>query len=141
MKCKFCEKTEKHLIKDFNNWTLYLHKSQYYLGRCKLALKRHIEDITETTQEERNELFNLLKKIRKVIIDLFGADHFNYYSAGNISPHVHMHVIPRYNHEVEFEGHRFKDENWGRPHSFYPREIKYSEELLSKIKQKILEKL
>ena len=141
MVCKFCDGTEKHLIKEFDNWTLYLHKSQYYLGRCKLALKRHIEDITETNQEEREELFILLTKIKKVLIDLFEANHFNYLSAGNGVPHVHIHIIPRYNHEVKFEGEKFNDENWGKNHSPYPRNIEYSEELLNKIKQKILEKL
>jgi len=138
--CEFCKINEETLIKKFNYWTILLNYNQYYLGTCLIILNRHLEDFTEINEEERIELFDVMKKLREVIIDLFGANKFNYYVAGNIVPHLHMHLIPRYNHEVEFEGFKFKDEFFGQNHSFYPRDFKIEEDLFNKIKDKIKSK-
>ena len=140
MECKFCNINEDHLIKKFNHWNVFIH-NQCYLGRCAVALNRHIEDLTEITLEEREELFNILKKLRESIISLFGANLFTYTSAGNITRHLHVHFIPRYDHNLEFEGVLFKDERWGKNHATYNRRFKVSGELLNKIKEKIGSKI
>ena len=141
MECKYCQKNENALIKGYENWNVLIHSNQYYLGRCKVVLKRHIEDLTEIENNEREELFLILKNLRKIINESFGANLINYTSAGNITQHLHIHFIPRYNHEVEFENHTFKDEFWGGNHSFYPRDLKTDKDLLNKIKLKIKEGL
>ncbi|MCK4553307.1 HIT family protein [Candidatus Pacearchaeota archaeon] len=106
--CWMCRGSDNQLIKEYNFWKLLIHPNQYYLGRCMIVLKRHIEDITEINDNERNELFNIMKNLRKVIGELFEANLFNYASLGNITRHAHVHFIPRYNHEVEFEGKNLK---------------------------------
>lgn len=138
--CKYCE-GDNQVIKEYNYWRLAIHINQYYLGRCKIILKRHIEDITEIKDNERDELFVIMKNLRKAIIDLFGANLFNYASLGNITRHVHVHIIPRYDHIVKFRGHIFKDENWGRNYAPYPKDFIVSEELLDSIKQRIISQL
>ena len=142
MECKFCDGLlGENLIKGFQYWEVYLHPNQYYLGRCSVALKRHLEDLTEVTEEERTELFGILAGLRETVMGLFGANLINYYSAGNIVRHLHIHFIPRYDHEVDFEGVVFKDELWGQNHSFYPRDFKIEEGLLGKIKERIKSKI
>ena len=49
-------------------------------------------------------LFSLVPKIAKAILDATGADAFslgqnNGRAAKQIIPHVHVHIIPRYNHK------------------------------------------
>ncbi len=140
MECKFCNIDEKKLIKKFNYWSIFIH-NQCYLGRCAVALNRHIEDLAEITLEEREELFEILKKVRDSIKKSFGANLIGYISVGNVTRHLHVHVIPRYDHEVEFEEVVFKDERWGKNHAPYDRDFKVSDEISNKIKEKILENL
>jgi len=138
--CMFCKIDEKTLIKKFDKWYVSLNPNQYYLGRQSIILNRHFEDFSEINKNERDELFEIMKRSKEVITDLFEPDMFSYYVAGNIVPHLHMHLIPRYNHEVEFEGFKFKDEFFGQNHSFYPRDFKIEEDLFNKIKDKIKSK-
>ena len=49
-------------------------------------------------------IFSLVPKIAKAILDVTGADAFslgqnNGKAAKQIIPHVHVHIIPRYNHK------------------------------------------
>ncbi|GBE19685.1 MAG TPA: HIT family protein [Candidatus Pacearchaeota archaeon] len=138
--CSYC-KEDNQLIKQYNYWRVSLHPNQCYLGRCRIVLNRHLEDLTEINDDEQKELFSIMKNLRQVIIDLFGANLFNYTSAGNVTRHLHLHFIPRYNHEVEFESQRFKDENWGRNHAPYPKDFRFPEAILTAIKQKISSQL
>lgn len=138
--CKFCKPNERTLIKEFNNWYASLNPNQYYLGRHSIVLNRNLEDFTEINKEEQDELFDIMRVSKKVLTDLFDVNMFNYYIAGNIVPHLHMHIIPRYNHEVEFEGFTFKDKLWGKNHSFYPRDFKIDDDLFNKIREKLTSK-
>ena len=141
MKCIFCNLGKNEILKEYNFWRITLHQSQYYPGRCRIILKRHVEDLTEITFDEREELFEILIKLKKVLVNIFNVDLFNYTCAGNLCPHLHIHIIPRYNHEVEFDGFVFKDELWGKNHSFYPKDFKLENSITNKIKERIKEKL
>lgn len=136
MECVFCGDNNQ-LIKEHKYWKISLHSNQYYLGRCLIILKRHIEDLSEFNANERDDLFDILKNLKESIIKSFGADLFNYAILGNITRHLHMHFIPRYKHEVEFSEKRFKDDNWNKNYVPYPREFETSEDILIKIKEEI----
>ena len=72
-----------------------------------------------------------------MIIKLFGANLFNYASLGNDIRHLHIHFIPRYDHEVIFQNKKFKDERWNKNYSPYPEDFNISPDIIEKIKQKI----
>jgi diadenosine tetraphosphate (Ap4A) HIT family hydrolase len=46
----------------------------------------------------------------------------NYAFLGNVTHHLHGHIIPRYSRPVEFQGLTFEDKRWGNnyqtDHSF-----------------------
>ncbi len=141
MECKYCKIDENLLIKRFDSWNVLINSNQYFLGRQSISLKRRVEELTDITNLERDELFYIMKKSKDIVTNLFDANLFNYFVAENITKHLHIHLIPRYNHSVNFEGYLFKDELCGKNHSFYPRDFKIDENLLEKIKNKIIEKL
>ncbi len=128
----------KFKIKDYNYWTLYINENQSYLGRCYVWCKREDAlDLPDATLEEREELFAILKEIERVIKKAFKADMLNYAFLGNITHHLHGHIIPRYSSSVEFDGVTFKDDRWGENYRTN-HDFKISEETLEKIKNEIV---
>ncbi len=127
-------KYQKLLIKDYQHWTAYLHPDQSVLGRCYLWCKREdAEDLLETTEEERTELFEIAKELKMVLDQLFQPDLFNYSSLQNTTNHLHLHILPRYADAREFEGKIFEDQHFGRAHVTNP-EFDIPEEILITIK-------
>lgn len=141
-KCFFCDEKQykEQLIKKYKFWILMLNMNQYYLGRGIISLKKHKEDLLDSTKEEREELFEIIKEITTALKKAFNPDMFNYAVLMNQDKHLHMHLIPRYKDDRIFENIKFKDEHWSH-NPFSNNEFKISNEVFNKIKNKIKENL
>ncbi len=142
VECEFCNREWEDLqYYDSKNWRVQLHTDQYYLGRSLVVLKRHIVDINEMGDAERDELFNsVLPELKETIDTMFGPDLYNYASLGNSERHLHFHVIPRYSDTRSFAGQVFNDEAWN---SHYKNgEGRYvSREVLDEVMESLVEEL
>jgi histidine triad (HIT) family protein len=79
-------------------------------GHALVIPKAHFDPITETPTEELAGCMAVAKEIARAQIDVLGADGVNLHqangaAAGQVVPHIHFHVIPRY----KDDGHHW---NW-----------------------------
>ncbi|MEK7117408.1 MAG: HIT domain-containing protein [Patescibacteria group bacterium] len=131
----------QNLIKDYKYWNVYIHENQDALGRLYVWCKRgDTLELPDATEEEQKELFVILREMKEVLKKTFNPDMFNYSFLGNVTYHLHGHIIPRYSRLVEFNGQTFVDINYGhgfkRDHDFIT-----TPELLEAVKVKIKENL
>lgn len=75
-------------------------------GHTLIILKRHIGSFFEITKEERNSLLSLLDRAKKILDKEFKPDSYNIgindgEAAGQTVPHLHMHLIPRYEGDTD----------------------------------------
>lgn len=138
-RCEFCREEFSHTtVKEYENWELQLFTNQYYLGRCLIKLNRHIVDLCNLKEEERAELFEkILPALKQAVDHLFDPDIYNYASLGNDCRHFHMHFIPRYGSPREFDGIKFKDENWNSHYKPYPKDFEIPEKTYKKLKKEV----
>lgn len=131
----------KFLVKQYKYWGVYVHENQSYLGRCVVWCDR--EDalqLTDATKEEQEELFEILRELKKASEEAFGGEWFNFAFLGNEMHHLHGHFIPRYSTEREFEGVTFKDKRWG--HNYRTdREFVTPSEVLESIRLRMAQHL
>ena len=71
-------------------------------GHSLVITKKPYEKLTDMSNQEVAELFSKIPKIANAIIKATNADAFsiaqnNGRAAKQIIPHVHIHIIPRYN--------------------------------------------
>lgn len=109
--CALCD-IDRHVLARNEHWTACLNDDQAFLGRCFFALKRHETDVATLTQAERDSLWSLAGATKAALDDLFAPDHYNYAFLMNLTPHVHMHIIPRYAASREFGGVKIRDERF-----------------------------
>jgi len=134
---------EQFKIQSYNHWDLYLHLQQYpYLGRSYAAASRANADvITDITAEECNELFfKIIPAWNHAIHRLFGKFRPNVAILGNDWPHLHAHLIPRFQEPKEFYGIQFVDPNPRGNYAPYPK-LKIATNILLQIKEDISAKL
>ena len=134
---------ENYKINEYKHWIVYLHGEKYYagyLGSLYIWAKREGDiDIMDMTKEEQEEFFEIGRKVKKALKELFRPGRFNYAAFQNVSHHLHVHVIPRYESPRTFAGREFADKEWGGPVKTGIFGI--PEEVLFKVRDAIREKL
>lgn len=129
---------ERLMVMDYEHWSVYLHRNQYFLGRVYIWSKRaKFVDLMNATEEEREELFSIGKRVRDAITSVFAPDLFNWASLGNLSRQCHMHVIPRYASLRIVAGVHFNDARWGKNYAPYDYDFTISEPAMLEIRESI----
>ncbi len=108
MDCIFCDiiqgKKNGHLIYEDDYHVAILDKYPIDVGHSLVIPKKHHEKITDMDFSDVGILFSHVPKIANAVLKATKADAFslgqnNGRAAKQIIPHVHVHIIPRYNHK------------------------------------------
>lgn len=67
-----------------------------YPGFCRVILNRHVAEMTDLADDEQQELMRVVFAVEAVVREVVKPDKINLASLGNMVPHVHWHVIPRW---------------------------------------------
>jgi len=67
-----------------------------YPGFCRVILNRHEREMTDLTENEQREMMKIVFAVEATLRRLLKPDKINLASLGNLTPHVHWHVIPRW---------------------------------------------
>ena len=67
-----------------------------YPGFCRVILNRHVREMTDLADEEQNEMMRVVFAVEATVRQLLKPDKINLASLGNMTPHVHWHIIPRW---------------------------------------------
>ena len=80
----------------------------YNAGHMLVCTNRHVADLTELDDAERNEILELSAHAMKVLRKVSGAQGFNLgmnqgsISGAGIAEHIHQHVVPRWGGDSNF---------------------------------------
>ena len=105
MDCIFCnivdKKQDAHIIFEDETHIAIMDKYPIQKGHSLVMPKLHHEKIIDMSNDEVGALFSRVPVIARGILVATGADGFNIgqnngKSANPIIPHVHVHIIPRY---------------------------------------------
>ncbi len=73
-----------------------------YPGYCRVILKRHAAEMTDLEEHERAALMAVVHAVESALRETMHPDKMNLASLGNMTPHVHWHVIPRFRDDRHF---------------------------------------
>ncbi|MBI4019053.1 MAG: HIT domain-containing protein [Candidatus Aenigmarchaeota archaeon] len=113
-KCIFCylakeKKDEKnHILYRAEKVFVMLNKYPYSPGHLMVSPYRHVDRIARMTEEERHEMTDVAAKFSVMLETALKAEGFNMginqgrLAGAGFDKHVHMHVVPRWKHDVNF---------------------------------------
>jgi len=67
-----------------------------YPGFCRVILNAHVREMTDLPPVERQRLMEVVFAVEVAVREVAKPDKINLASLGNMVPHVHWHVIPRW---------------------------------------------
>jgi len=104
--CPFCVKEEgrETIIENDLAYATY-DKYPVSTGHALIIPKRHCCNYFDLTLVEQTSCWNLVNRVKEIITDSLHPDGFNIginigEAAGQTIPHVHIHLIPRYQGDV-----------------------------------------
>ncbi len=67
-----------------------------FRGYCILYLHRHATELHQLTRAERGQLIEDLAGLSRAIVEVCRPAKLNTACLGNLVPHLHWHLVPRY---------------------------------------------
>ena len=143
--CNLSEEEKQFQLYENKAWSVFLSDEQDQLGRCILVSKRHCGSLAELTDDEWDELRNLVRNVETCLKTVLGATLCNwsclmnsFYKEPAPDPHLHIHVRPRYDKPVTLNGNMYTDREFGHHYALNKRgEIpaKDREEVFRRLKE------
>lgn len=103
------------LIRDYAHWVVLLRPAQPTLGSLVLAATSDATAFGALPPEAHAELATITADIESALAAAVGYDRINYLMLMMVDPHVHFHVIPRYDGTRERDGIELPDRGWSKP--------------------------
>ena len=73
-----------------------------YPGFVRVILKRHAREMGDLEAGEREALMAVVFAVEAAVRETMQPDKMNLASLGNMTPHVHWHVVPRFADDRHF---------------------------------------
>jgi diadenosine tetraphosphate (Ap4A) HIT family hydrolase len=73
-----------------------------YRGFCRVIWNVHTKEITDLTRDDRNRFMDAVYRVETALRSSLEPDKMNIASLGNMTPHLHWHVIPRFHDDATF---------------------------------------
>ena len=104
------------LVAEFEHWVVLLRPAQPTLGALVLAAKSDATAFGDLPADAHAELKTVTAAIEAALTQAVGYAKINYLMLMMVDPHVHFHVLPRYEGERGAEGLTVADAGWpGQP--------------------------
>lgn len=100
------------LIAEFAHWVVLLRPAQPTLGSLVLAAKSDATAFADLPEDAFAELAEATRVIETALKAAVGYERINYLMLMMVDPHVHFHVIPRYEGTREAAGFAIADAGW-----------------------------
>lgn len=100
------------LVADYAHWVVLLRPDQPTLGSLVLAAKSDAEAFSDLPAAAFAELATVTAAIEGALKRAVGYARINYLMLMMVDPHVHFHVIPRYEGERSAAGIVVPDKGW-----------------------------
>jgi diadenosine tetraphosphate (Ap4A) HIT family hydrolase len=100
------------LIAEYEHWVVLLRPAQPTLGALVLAAKSDATAFGDLPAEAHTELKIATAAIEAALTQAVGYAKINYLMLMMVDPHVHFHVLPRYDGERSGAGLTVADAGW-----------------------------
>jgi len=135
--CELCESTSGELLHQAAQFRVVLIDDDNYPGFCRVIWQDHVKEVTDLPELDRMLLMDVLWQVELVVREVMQPEKINLASFGNMVPHLHWHVIPRFTDDVHFP-----QPVWGQPqHAPQPAALQVRRKSLDALRVKMGQRL
>lgn len=109
MSCPLCQPSPHTILWQDDFCRVVLLNDTDYPAYCRVELIAHVKEMTDLAPQDRARTMKVVFAVETAIREVIQPDKINLASLGNKTPHMHWHVIPRF----ETDKH-FPNSHWGQ---------------------------
>lgn len=128
--CFICERiemikngTNPYFVKELETGYVVMGDNQHFIGYTLFLCKEHKTELFHLDHEYKMKFLLEMSLVAQAVSNAFGAEKMNYELLGNGETHLHWHLFPRVNGDIENYGNCGKGPVW-----WYPMEKMYSDD-------------
>lgn len=106
--CVLCQPTTHLILWQDDFCRVVLLNDEDYPAYCRVELKTHKKEMTDLAPADRSHMMKVVFAVETAMREAIHPDKINLASLGNMTPHLHWHIIPRF----ETDKH-FPNSHWG----------------------------
>ena len=133
--CELCQQ-QGDVITEAADWRVVLVNDAHYPGFCRVIWNHHVKEMTDLSATQRNTLMGVVWQVEAAIRSVMQPHKINVASLGNVVPHLHWHVIPRYADDMHFP-----NPIWGQVERIITPALQHRLALVETLKAAIQEQL
>jgi diadenosine tetraphosphate (Ap4A) HIT family hydrolase len=100
--CELCELAASSKVVANDKFSVILANEANYPGFARVIWNEHVREVSDLADEDRLLLNDAVWKLEQAVREVMQALKVNVASLGNVVPHLHWHVIPRYADDAHF---------------------------------------
>lgn len=100
--CELCDTPGGELIWRDERCRVIQVADDNFPGFCRVVWNTHVAELSDLTGSERSYLMAVVNAVESAVREITRADKINLASFGNVVPHLHWHVIPRWRDDSHF---------------------------------------
>ncbi len=100
--CALCAQAGGEVLWDDSFARVVLIGDADHPAYCRVILNAHRKEMTDLAEAERARLMKTVFVVEQVLRELLEPEKINLASFGNMVPHLHWHVIPRFADDAHF---------------------------------------
>ena len=102
MSCELCTTTGETLLWGGKHSRVILVDDADFPGFCRVIWNEHIREMTDLPTLMREEFMQTVFAVESAVREVMQPEKINLASLGNMTPHLHWHVIPRFSDDKCF---------------------------------------
>jgi diadenosine tetraphosphate (Ap4A) HIT family hydrolase len=103
--CPMCPDSQRdNVVAELPSGFVHLQNDADYRGYCILIFRRHAVELFDLTPEERHQWADDIARVGQAVETVCAPDKLNVSMLGNMVPHLHCHLMPRYPTDPEWGG-------------------------------------
>jgi diadenosine tetraphosphate (Ap4A) HIT family hydrolase len=101
MDCVFCSGVGGRKVYDDGRCRVVIAEEPFP-GFCRVIWNAHVREMTDLGAADRAHLMNIVFRVEAALRALLAPHKINLASLGNLVPHLHWHVVPRFADDSHF---------------------------------------
>jgi diadenosine tetraphosphate (Ap4A) HIT family hydrolase len=100
--CELCSQDGGEVVHSNPKLRVVLVDDAHYPGFCRVIWNEHVKEMTDLSPVDRIVFMNTVWQVEAAVCEVMHPDKINLASLGNMTPHLHWHIIPRYIDDAHF---------------------------------------